>query len=118
MVNLCSLFHISRHELNPIREHEMPPLDRLRKKKKKKTNRDVLSTVPDMQGVRIPSPSTIEVPSMVMIKMKYFNIRLFSSRDLTKDAILSRRIGTSSPLLDTCSCWSSGCWLGVKLTLA
>ena len=62
------------------------------------------------------SPIAMEVPSMVMNKIKYFSIWLLSSIDLIKDALLSRQFGTSSWQLDTSL--SSTCWLGVKLTLA
>lgn len=63
---------------------------------KLKTSIISTSAVPDMHGVRIPSPSTMEVPSMVMNKMEYFIVWFFSSMDFTKDALLSRRFGTSS----------------------
>ena len=74
------------------------------------------SIVPDMHCVKMSSPIAMEVPSMVMNKIKYFSIWLLSSIDLIKDALLSRQFGTSSWQLDTSL--SSTCWLGVKLTLA
>lgn len=69
-----------------------------------------------MQGVRTPSPMTIEVPSIVMIKRKNLAKWLFSSWDLILDALLRLLVGNSSLKLDTPQ--SSACWLGIKPTLA
>lgn len=49
-----------------------------------------------MQGVRTPSPMTMEVPSMVANKRKNFANRLFSSLYLRLDALLRRLLGNSS----------------------
>lgn len=64
----------------------------------------------------MPSPMTMDVPSMVMNKRKCFANWLFSMTDFTAEARLSRRFGTSSWKLDTSL--SSACWFGVRPTLA
>lgn len=54
-----------------------------------------------MQGVRTPSPMTMEVPSMVMIKRKNLANWLFSSLNLSFEALRKRLLGNSSLKLDT-----------------
>ena len=42
---------------------------------------------PEMQGVRTPSPITMEVPSMVTIKRMNLAQGLFSKKDLIPEAL-------------------------------
>nr|GMN31763.1 hypothetical protein TIFTF001_041632 [Ficus carica]GMN32517.1 hypothetical protein TIFTF001_041748 [Ficus carica] len=49
-----------------------------------------------MQGVRTPSPMTMEVPSMVANNKKYLADLLFSSLDLILDARFRLLLGNSS----------------------
>ena len=69
-----------------------------------------------MQGVRTPSPITMEVPSIVANNRKNFAELLFSSLDLSFDAICSLLLGSSNRKLETSL--SSACWLGINPTLA
>ena len=72
--------------------------------------------VPEMQGVRTPSPMTMEVPSMVANSKKYFEKWLFSSFDLSLDALFKLLLGNSILKVDTSR--SSTSWLGIKPTFA
>lgn len=56
----------------------------------------MLIFVPEMHGVRIPSPMTIEVPSIVINNNKYLANGLFSSKDLTVEARLNLLPGALS----------------------
>lgn len=69
-----------------------------------------------MQGVRTPSPMTMEVPSMVAKSRKNLANLLFSSLDFSFVALRRRLLGNSSWKLETS--WSSACWLGIRPTLA
>lgn len=71
---------------------------------------------PEMQGVRTPSPMTMEVPNKVAKSKKTLANWLLSSLDLSLDASFSRLLGTSSLKFETSE--SSACWLGVKLIFA
>lgn len=69
-----------------------------------------------MQGVNMPSPITIEVPSMVANKRRYLEGLLFSSLDFSPEAIFRCLLGNSILKFDTSL--SSGCSLGVNPTFA
>jgi hypothetical protein len=56
---------------------------------------------PEMQGVRTPSPITMEVPSIVANRRKSLANLLFSSLDLSFDALRKRLLGNSSWKLET-----------------
>lgn len=71
---------------------------------------------PEMQGVRTPSPMTMEVPSTVANKRRNLANVLFSSLDLSLDALSSLVLGSSNRKLETSL--SSACWLGIIPTLA
>ncbi|PHT38607.1 Potassium transporter 5 [Capsicum baccatum] len=74
-----------------------------------------ISDVPEIQGVRTPSPITMEVPTIVAISRKNFANSLFSSADLRHDALRVRLSGTSSLKFDTSV--SSAVVLGSNPTL-
>lgn len=52
------------------------------------------SNLPEMTGVRMPSPITAEVPSMAISNRRYLAVLLCSSLDLTVEARWSRWLGT------------------------
>lgn len=68
-----------------------------------------------MQGVRIPSPMTMAVPSMVATKRKYFANMVFSRTAFNFEALCERLFGNSKRKLDTSL--SSACWLGINPAL-
>ena len=69
-----------------------------------------------MQGVRTPSPITMEVPSIVASNKKYLANLLLSNLDFKFDARFVRLVGSSSSKLETFL--SSACSLGVNPTFA
>lgn len=70
--------------------------------------------IPEIQGVRIPSPITMAVPSMVKIKRKYLANIVLSRAVFIFEALSERLFGNSSLKLETSP--SSACWLGIKPT--
>lgn len=69
-----------------------------------------------MQGVRTPSPITMEVPSMVANNKKNLVKLLLSRLDLSFDAIFCLLLGMFNRKLETSL--SSACKLGINPTLA
>lgn len=52
--------------------------------------------LPDMQGVRMPSPRTMDTPTMVVNNREYLIIRLLSSEVLRAEAIFVLCFGKSN----------------------
>lgn len=55
-----------------------------------------MSELPEMEGVKMLSPMTIEVPSMVTSNKKILANWLFSKLDLSTEASFNRLLGNSS----------------------
>ena len=57
---------------------------------------DETRDIPEMQGVRTPSPMTMEVPSMVANKRTSLEKWEFSSLDLRQEALFISLLGNSN----------------------
>ena len=72
--------------------------------------------VPDIAGVRIPSPITMEAPTRTNTNIRFFKNVFFSRVSFIFKALSSSGVGSLSLKLDI---YSSACWrFGSRLTFA
>ncbi|KAK7821625.1 hypothetical protein CFP56_037535 [Quercus suber] len=67
--------------------------------------------IPEIEGVRTPSPISMEVPSIVANNKQCLANLLFSSLDLSHDALCTRRFGDLIRIKESTPRMSSLCFI-------